>query len=105
MSKRDDIQTHFKYNTYNSCVSSKPLFEFEVDLMDMGTTVKPMRYGLVAMDGFTKVVSVIPIKNKQVSEIIRGLEEAFATIGKPQQIYSDEEGAMNSDTFVCIICK
>ena len=67
--------------------------------MDMGTTVKPMRYGLVAVDGFTKIVSVIPIKHKQVNELIRGLEEVFAIMGTPHQIYSDEEGAMNSDTF------
>ena len=38
----------------------------------MGTTVKLMRYGLVAVDGFTKVVSVISIKHKQVNEVIRG---------------------------------
>ena len=54
-----------KYNKYNSFVSSKPLFEVEVDLTDMGTTAKPMRYGRVAADGFTKVVSVIPIKNNK----------------------------------------
>ena len=62
----------------------------------MGTTVKPMRYGLVAVDGFTKVARIIPIKNKQVNEIIRGLEYIFAIMGKPQQIYNDVEGAMDS---------
>ena len=93
------MQTHFNYKKYNSFVPSKPLFEFEVDSMDLGTIVKPMRYGLVAVDGFTKV-SVILMKNKQVNEITRGLEEVVVIMGKPQQIYSDEEGAMNSDTFL-----
>ena len=69
----------------------------------MGTIVKSMRYGLVAVDGFTKVVCVLPMNNKQVNEIIRGLEEVFATMGEPQQIYSDEEGAMNSDSFLTFI--
>ena len=73
--------------------------------MDLGTIVQPMRYGVVAVDGFTKVVSVIPIKHKQVNEIIRGLEEVFAIMGKPQQIYSDEEGAMNSYTLLTFINK
>ena len=73
--------------------------------MDMGATVKPMRYGLVAVDGVTKIVSVIPIKNKQVNVIIKGLEEVFASLGKPQQIYTDEEGAMNSDTCLTFINK
>ena len=36
---------------------------------------------------------------------MRALEEVFASMGKPQQIYSDEEGAMNSDTFVSFINK
>lgn len=103
--KRDDIQVKFNHKTCNSFVSSKPLFEVEVDSMDMGATVKPMRYGLVAVDGFTTVVSVIPIKNKQVNEIIRGLEEVFAIMGTPQRLYTVEEGAMNSDTCVTFVNK
>ena len=103
LNSREDKQTHFTYKKYNSFVSSKPLIEFEVGLMDLGTMVKPMRYGPVAVDGFTEVVSVIPIQNTQVNEIIRGLEEVFATMGKPQQIYSNEEGAMNSDTVLSFI--
>ena len=62
-----------------------------------------MRYGLVAVDGFTKVVSVIPFQSTQVNGIIRGFEQVFAIMGKPQQIYSDEEGAMNSDTVLTFI--
>ena len=94
LNKLESVQTQFKYTQYKSVVSRKPLFEFEVDLLDLGTTVKPMRCGLVAVDGVTKVVSVIPIKHKQVNKIRRGLEEAFATMGTPHQIYTDEEGAM-----------
>ena len=40
-----------------------------------------------------------------MNEIIRGLEEVFATMGTPKQTYSDEEGAMNSDTFLTFINK
>ena len=77
----------------------KVLFPVSLDLLDMGATAKPMRYGLVAVGGFTKVVSVIQIKNKQMNEMIGGLEEVFAIMGTPHQIYTDEEGAMNSNTF------
>ena len=62
--------------------------------MDLGATVKPMRYGLVAVDGFTKAVSVIPIENEQVNEIRRGLEEVFATMGTPEQIYTEGGGVL-----------
>ena len=105
MKSREDKQTHFKYKKYNSFVSPGARYEFEIDLMDMGTTVKPMRYGLVAVDNFTKMASVIPVKNKQVNEIMRGLEEVFSIMGTPKQIYSDEEGAMNSITFLTFINK
>ena len=71
----------------------------------MGTIVKSMRYGLVAVDGFTKVVCVLPMNNKQVNEIIRGLEEVFATMGQPQQIYNDAEGATNSNKCLTFINK
>ena len=100
MNSRQDIQTHFKYKKYSSFVSPGAKYELEIDLMDMGTNVKPMRYGLVCVDNFTKMASVIPVKNKQVNEIMRGLEEVFATMGTPKQIYSDEEGATNSATFL-----
>ena len=103
--KLESVQTHFKYKKYNSSVSSKTLFDFEIDLMDMGTIVTPMRYGLAAVDNFTKVVSAIPIKDKQVNESMISLEEVFASMGKPRNVYSDEEGAMNPDTSLTFIHK
>ena len=42
------------------------------------------------------MASVIPIENKQPDEIIRALKKVIGTLGKPQQIYSDEEGAFTS---------
>ena len=67
--------------------------------MDTGTIVKPMRYGFVAVYDFNKVVSVIPIENEQVNAIMSALEEVFTSPGTLFQIYSDEEGAMNSNKF------
>ena len=36
-----------------------------------------IRYGLCAIDIFTKMVSVIPINNRKPTEIIRGLKLIF----------------------------
>ena len=58
-----------------------------------------IRYGLWAIDNFTKVVSVIPIKNQSPSEIIRGLKLIFERLGKPKQLYSDEESSLRSQEF------
>ena len=63
LNSREDKQTHFKYKKYNSFVSPGVNYEYEIDLMDMGTSVSEYRYGLIAVDGFSKMVSVIPIEN------------------------------------------
>ena len=96
LSSRQDKQTHFKYKKYNSFVSPGANFEYEVDIMDLGTSVPEYRYGFIAVDNFTKMASVIPIEHKQPDKIIRALKKVIETIGKHQQIYSDEEGAFNS---------
>ena len=58
MSKRDDIQVKHKPKTYNSFASSGAKFEYEIDIMDMGSkgATSNTRYGLVAIDNFTKSI-------------------------------------------------
>ena len=72
----DSVQTQFKYKKYNSFVSPGARFEFEMDIMDVLARDggDGIRYGLCAIDGFSKMVSVIPIKNRLPSEMIRGLK-------------------------------
>ena len=103
LNSRQDKQTHFKYKKYNSFVSPGANFEYEVDIMDLGTSVTEFRYGFVAVDNFTKMASVIPIENKQTDEIIRALKKVIETLGKPKQLYSDEEGAFNSTKYIRFI--
>ena len=93
LNQRDDIQVKSKYKKYNSSVSPGKRIECEADIMDVlarggGDCI---RYGLCAIDNFTKMVSAIPINNRKPSEIIRGLQLIFEQIGKPKQLYSDEE--------------
>ena len=52
--------------------------------------------GLVAVDNFSKFAHIAVIKNKQPDEIIRGLKEIIHIMGKPKQLYSDEEGSFNA---------
>ena len=58
-----------------------------------------IRYGLCAIDIFTKMISAIPIKNRPPSEIIRGLKLIIEELGKPKQLYSDEESSLRSQEF------
>ena len=92
MSKRDDIQVEFKPNTYSMFASPGAKFEFEIDLMDIETkgATSNTRYGLVAIDNFTKIADVVPINNKTPEEIIIVLNKIFTSMGKPKQLYTDE---------------
>jgi len=94
-SREDKQLIHKNYNK-NSFVSKHALYEIELDIMDMGTSVNVMRFGLVAIDNFTKKGWVVPIQSNKVPELIRGLKEVFIHIGIPEQFYSDEEGGFNS---------
>ena len=102
LSKRDDIQVKSKPKTYNSFVSPGAKFEFEIDIMDIeakGST-SDSRYGLVAIDNFTKIAEAIPIKNRTPESIIAGLKKIIAEMGKPKQFYSDEESSVKSAKMV-----
>ena len=101
LNKRQDVQVKFKYKQHNSFVSPGAKFEFEIDIMDIEARGgSGIRYGLVAVDNFTKVANVIPIKSRQPSELIRGLSEIFKSMGKPKQLYSDEEGGFRGGAFI-----
>ena len=71
MSKRDDIQVKVTPNTY-SFVSPGAKFEFEIDLMYIETkgATSNTRYGLVAIDSFTKTADVVPISNTNLRKLL-----------------------------------
>ena len=49
------------------------------------------------------MASVIPIKNRIPTDIIRGLKLIFGQLGKPKQIYSDEASSLRSQEIFRII--
>ena len=96
-------QTQFKYKGFNSFISPHALFEFEVDLIDLGTHIEEkggIRYGLVAIDNFTKYAWVQPMKEKNAKNLIEALDEIIYKMGHPKQIYTDMEGAITNKEFI-----
>ena len=83
MNKSESVQTQFRYKKYNSFVSPGAKYEFEIDIMDVLARDggDGIRYGLCAIDNFTRMVSVIPIKNRSPSEIIRVLKLIIEELG------------------------
>ena len=78
---------------FSSYVSLGPRDEFEVDLFDVNYLGQDeFRYGLIAIDNFTKVMWVIPIKEKNTEELIRATKAIIENMGKPKKFYSDMEG-------------
>ena len=102
MGKGDDLQVKPKPKTYNRFVSPGAEFEFEIDIMDMGSkgAVTNTRDGLVSIDNFTQIAEAVPIKDRTPEAMIDGSKKIFTSMGKPKQLYSDEESSMRSAKWI-----
>ena len=98
--KRDDIQVESKPRGSNSFASPGVKFEFEIDIMDMlARDGVGIRYGMVAIDILTKIAEVIPIENRQPTELTAASKLIVRSMGKPKQLYSDEESSFRAKVF------
>ena len=103
-------QTQFKHKGYSSFISPHPLFEIEVDVIDLTTLAEAnagFRYAMTAIDKFTKYAHAVPINTKTSSDIVSAITEVFSNIGTPKQLYSDQERSFTSPEFSKLInsCK
>ena len=106
LAKRDGIQVKTKPRGSNSFVSPGAKFEFEIDIMGiLARDGVGIRYGMVAIDRFIKIAEVIPIKNRQPTELISALKPIFQSMGKPRQLYSDGESSFRANVFFRFIMK
>lgn len=92
------------YKNYNSYTAPFPKYEFQIDLMDVSSLLRDvsneikhqLRYGMVCIDIFSKKCHIVPIENKDADDVYKAVMECFKALGQPLQIYSDDEGALNS---------
>ena len=108
LNKLKHREVQFKYKGFNSFMSPHPLFEIELDLIDLTKKAEEndgYRYALVAIDNFTKYAWAVPMKTKKPSDLVNSFSEVLDKIGIPKQIYSDFEGAMQSDDFIMLLNK
>ena len=68
----------------------------QIDSMDIEAkgAIPNTRYVLVALGKFIRIVSVIQIKHETPEAMIEGLNNICTSMGKPKQLYSDEESSM-----------
>ena len=60
---------------------------------------------MTGIDVFSKQVHGVPIRTKQVPDVIRGFTEILDKICIPEQIFVDNEGAMSSTEFIRLLNK
>ena len=77
----------------NSFIPREPLHEIQIDLADFrGFGQSDYRYGLIAVDVFTKELTVVPMKGKSAEEASKGLDTVLKKLGIPQVVMVDEGG-------------
>ena len=80
--------------------------EIQIDLAiftDSAPDNDGYKYAFVAVDVFTKIIWGVPIKNKKPEECIRAFKEVLDKIGKPKQLYHDNEGSFSSIEFIRLV--
>ena len=88
-------------NGFNSFIAEKPFQEFQIDLFFLPDLKEDAIGGLLFIDIFTKFVVVIPLYGKQPNEILKALKKGFEKMGgKPESIYSDNEGSFNANIVI-----
>ena len=106
LNKLQHRQTQFQYKGFNSFVSQHPLFELEVDLIDLTKKAEEnngFRYCMVAIDNFTKYAWGVAMKTKKPYDVVNAFKEILEKIGIPKQMYSDQEGSFNSPEFIRLL--
>ena len=63
LNKFESVQTHFKYEKYNSFVSPGAKYGFEINIVDvLARDGGGIRYGLCAIDNFSQMVRLYLLK-------------------------------------------
>ena len=95
-----NVQRKSSLKGVNSFVAQDPKQELQIDLFFITERQLPnqrMRIGMMAVNAFTKKMTVVPLASKDGAHITAGLLETFQKQGvTPESIYSDEEGGLNS---------
>jgi len=85
----------------NSFIAQRPKQEYQMDLFFITKKDFPNDSnvgGLLMIDIFTKFINIIPIKTKTIPELLEGIKTITSKMGKPESIYTDNEGAWSLGT-------
>ena len=95
-----NVEKKTKMRGWNSYIAPKACDEFEMDVFFMpksypGAKEKPA--GLLAIDIFSKYMSIIPIVDNSAKNLEPAVKTTFEKIGcKPRIVYTDNEGGFQN---------
>ena len=87
----------------NSFIAQHKAQEYQMDLFFISKKDFPNESnvgGLLMIDIFTKFINIIPIKTKTIPEVLEGIKTIISKMGKPESIYSDNEGSWSLGTVI-----
>ena len=80
---KQEIRQTKKNKRYNSFVPARRWEQIQIDLADFGKPASAFRYGLAAIDSFSKYLSVIPIANNPSRGTVGTLDHVLQQLGIP----------------------
>ena len=105
----NDVKQFFKTNIeqkkqlkgYNSFIANEAKFEYQIDLFFISSKDFPNETyigGVLCIDIFSKFITIIPIKSKTIPDILDAIKQIINKVGKPKNVYTDNEGAWSRGT-------
>ena len=88
--KKQEVNQTKKQPRYNSFVEQGPREQFQVDLADFGKYTPGPRYGLAAVDPFTKKFDIEPMTNKMPRTAAKALDRVVEDMNLPNNLTHDE---------------
>ena len=96
-----NIERTTQLKGFNSYVAPRAYYENQVDLFFMPENNEEYDKALLLVDIFSKFIVVVPIKTKSEGDLLAGMIEGIKQMGKkPTMIYSDDEGACRTKSFI-----
>lgn len=88
---KQEVRQVRKPRQRSSFVAQGPRLEFQLDLADFSAFDPPSarRYGLVAVDVFSKALSVVPLRAKTAEGTAQALDLVVARLGIPEVVMTD----------------
>ena len=96
-----EVEQKKQLKGYNSFIAKETKEEYQVDLFFLKKSDFPTEEyigGVLAIDIFSRFITIIPIKSKTIPEILEAIKQIIKKMGKPKSIYSDNEGAWSLGT-------